>query len=66
MKNEEDVVLMFQCIEDAKLIVKEKRLMESQSAVVQIAITLFNKRSDERKWKIENYNKMLKGKEEKF
>ena len=44
MKRDEDVVLMFECIEDAKLIVKEKRLMESQSAVVQIAITLFKER----------------------
>ncbi len=41
----EDVILMRNCIDDAKRIVLEKRLLESQSAVIQIAIALFNERS---------------------
>ena len=45
MKQKKDVVLMFECIEDAKIIVREKRLMESQSAIVNIAIALFNSRT---------------------
>ena len=44
MKREDDVLLMLECIEDAKAIVKEKRLMESQSSIVEIAITLFKER----------------------
>jgi hypothetical protein len=36
---------MFECIEDAKIVVKEKRLLESQSSIVSIAIALFNERS---------------------
>lgn len=40
----EDVVLMLECIEDAKIIVKEKRLMESQTSIVNIAIALFENR----------------------
>jgi hypothetical protein len=39
-----DVVLMKQCIDDAKVIVFEKRLLESQSSVVSIAVALFNAR----------------------
>ena len=44
MNQKEDVVLMYECIEDAKIIVKEKRLMESQMSIVEIAIALFNSR----------------------
>lgn len=45
----EDVILMRTCIDDAKRIVLEKRLLESQNAVVQIAIALFNERSNQSK-----------------
>lgn len=44
MEPKKDTVLMKECIEDAKQIVLEKRLMESQSAIVEIAIALFNSR----------------------
>lgn len=47
MKNKDDVVLMFECIEDAKLIVREKRLLESQSSIVSFAIALFEARRNE-------------------
>ena len=43
-----DVVLMMECIEDAKIIVREKRLMESQSSIVRIAIALFENRKDKK------------------
>ncbi|MCC7573977.1 hypothetical protein KO361_00090 [Candidatus Woesearchaeota archaeon] len=43
--DKKDVVLMKQCIDDAKLIVFEKRLLESQSSVVSIAVALFESRS---------------------
>ena len=43
-----DVVLMMECIEDAKIIVREKRLMESQSSIVYIAIALFENRKDKK------------------
>ena len=39
---------MMECIEDAKIIVKEKRLMESQSSIVYIAIALFENRKDKK------------------
>ncbi len=37
--------LMRECIEDARLIVREKRLMESQKQLVDIATALFDKRA---------------------
>jgi len=43
-QEKKDVSLMKECIDDAKTIVLEKRLMESQSSIVDIAIALFNHR----------------------
>ena len=39
-----DVLVMADCIDDAKILVREKRLLESQSAIVDIAVALFNVR----------------------
>ncbi|MFT4311137.1 MAG: hypothetical protein ACMXX7_00770 [Candidatus Woesearchaeota archaeon] len=41
----ENYVLMAQCLEDAKGLVLEKKLMESQSNIVGIAVALFEKRA---------------------
>ena len=38
-------VLMKECIDDAKLIVHEKRLLESQANVVNLAVALFKERN---------------------
>ena len=45
MDDREDVLLMKECIDDARRIVLEKRLMESQSSIVNIAIALYDSRS---------------------
>lgn len=39
-----DVLVLAECIEDAKVLVREKRLLESQSAIVELAVALFNVR----------------------
>ena len=42
-----DIILMRNCIDDARRIVLEKKLLESQSAIVEIAIALFKERVKE-------------------
>ena len=41
----ENYALMAQCLEDAKGLVLQKKLMESQSNIVAIAVSLFEKRA---------------------
>ena len=48
MDQKKDVLLMKECIDDAKSIVLEKRLMESQSSIVEIAIALYETRKREK------------------
>lgn len=42
---EENIKIMNECIEDAKLIVKEQKLFENQNHVTRIANALFDKRA---------------------
>lgn len=44
-KREELKNLMRECIDDARTIVQEKRLLESQEVLSNIAVALFNARS---------------------
>ena len=43
-REEDDVLCMLSCIDDARRIVLDKRLLESQSSIVSIAVALFEKR----------------------
>lgn len=42
---EENIKVMHECIEDAKIIVKEQKLFENQNHVTRIANALFDKRA---------------------
>jgi hypothetical protein len=42
---QENIVLMNQCIEDARNILKEKRMMDHEEKLMDIAIALFDKRA---------------------
>jgi hypothetical protein len=42
---EKNILVMKECLEDAALIVKEKKLFETQSHIVNIANYLFDKRA---------------------
>ena len=42
---EDNVKLMKECIEDAKLMMKEKQLNDYQSDMIKLAISLFEKRA---------------------
>ena len=42
---EENIKLMKECIDDARNMVTEKRLLESQAVLAKIAISLFEKRA---------------------
>ncbi|MBW3015011.1 hypothetical protein KY330_01175 [Candidatus Woesearchaeota archaeon] len=42
---QENILLMKQCIEDAKAIMQEKQLNNYQSDLIKIAVTLFEKRA---------------------
>ncbi|MFP4568295.1 MAG: hypothetical protein ACLFN8_05110 [Candidatus Woesearchaeota archaeon] len=44
MDDKDDVLCMMECIDDARRIVLEKRLMESQSHIIHVAVALFEKR----------------------
>jgi hypothetical protein len=44
-KREEQNLLMRECIDDARAIVQEKRLLENQTVLAEIAVALFNARS---------------------
>ncbi|MGV8162076.1 MAG: hypothetical protein ACP5N2_01940 [Candidatus Nanoarchaeia archaeon] len=48
-KREEQVKLMRECIDDARTIVQEKRLLESQEVLASIATALFVARVKEQK-----------------
>ncbi len=41
----QNIILMKECIEDAKLIIQEKQLKPYQSDIIKTAIALFEKRS---------------------
>jgi hypothetical protein len=43
-KKEEMIALMKECIDDARAIVQEKRLLENQTVLSGIAVALFNAR----------------------
>jgi hypothetical protein len=43
-QEKQDMMLMRECIDDARKIVFEKRLLESQSAITKIAVALFEAR----------------------
>lgn len=45
MDEKEDVKIMKECIDDARQIVLEKRLMESQSSILDIATALYKTRT---------------------
>jgi len=47
-QREENVIIMRECIDDARLIVQEKRLLESQEVLATIAVGLFNARINEK------------------
>jgi hypothetical protein len=42
---EDAIILMKECIDDARAIVQEKRLLENQTVLADIAVALFNARS---------------------
>jgi hypothetical protein len=44
-KREELNLLMRECIDDAKAIVQEKRLLENQTVLSTVAVALFNART---------------------
>ncbi|MFH1589186.1 MAG: hypothetical protein ABIB43_01320 [archaeon] len=50
----ETIVLMKECIEDAKKIFSDKKLKDFQSDVINIAIALFEKRASHSVYKKEN------------
>jgi hypothetical protein len=43
-KREEFNFLMRECIDDARVIVQEKRILENQTVLAEIAVALFNAR----------------------
>jgi hypothetical protein len=43
-EREELVNLMRECIDDARVVVQEKRLLESQAVLAEIAVALFEAR----------------------
>lgn len=55
---EKNVKLMKECIDDARNIVQEKRLLENQELLAKIAVALFEKRSSH-----EIFHKEAKAKE---
>jgi hypothetical protein len=44
-RREELNTLMRECIDDARVIVQEKRLLENQTVLAEIAVALFNSRA---------------------
>ena len=48
-EREELIALMKECIEDARVIVQEKRLLENQTVLSSIAVALFEARLIDRK-----------------
>lgn len=55
---EKNIKLMKECIDDARFIVQEKRLLENQEILAKIAVALFEKRSSH-----EIFHKEAKAKE---
>ncbi len=51
---EENILLMKECIEDAKKIFSEKKLKDFQSDIISIAISLFEKRTSHTVYHKEN------------
>lgn len=54
---EKNILTMKQCIEDARLIVKDHKLFEAQANIVQIALSLFDKRASHEVFFKENKTK---------
>ena len=55
---EKNIKLMKECVDDARIIVQEKRLLENQDILARIAVALFEKRSSH-----EIFHKEAKAKE---